>query len=140
MATTETSPEGDINRYKDWLKNSEISRGYTQYFLQLFEDMSSAYSMYMGLYDGTPALRTSYGSWSLNKDKIVFHEKAYNSANGSNYWMGEADENYIVDLVEKDRLVFKHPCKREGKDVIYYEVYQRVEGLPEVTVKSASFR
>lgn len=137
VATTETSPEGEINRYKDWLKNSEISRGYTQYFLQLFEDMSSAYSMYMGLYDGTPALRTSYGSWVLDGNKIVFHEKVYNSANGTYYWLGEADENYIVDLVEKDRLVFRHPGKREEKDVIYYEVYQRVAGLPEVTVKTA---
>ena len=137
VATTETSPEGDINRYQDWLKNSEISRGGAQYFLQLFEDMSSAYSMYMGLYDGTPGLRTTDGTWVLDGNKILFRQKAYNSANGTNYWMGKADENYIVDLVEKDRLVFRHPGKREGKDVIYYEVYQRVEGLPEVTVRSA---
>ena len=136
IATAETSTDVEINSFKDWIVHSDVSRNYIQRFMQLFEDMTSAYSKYAGLYDGTPGLRTTDGTWVLDGNKILFRQKALNSAYGSTYWTGE-NEDYIVDLVEKDRLVFRHPGKREGKDVIYYEVYQRAEGLPEVTVRSA---
>ena len=135
-ATTETSMEGEINKYRDWIVNSELSRGYTQRFIQLYEDMSCTYSFYRGVNDGTPGLRTTNGTWLLSGGKILFRGKALNSAYGDTYWSGE-NEDYIVELVEQNRLVFKHPSQREGKDVIYYEVYQRVASLPEVTVKSA---
>ena len=59
MATTETSKEGEIISAKDWIVHSEVDRGLTQRFMQLFEDMTSAYSQYAGLYDGTPGLRTT---------------------------------------------------------------------------------
>ena len=123
--------DGKIVTYSDLLGTYAglLDRNGQEYYVCLEENMKSSYSVY-SLVDGLRVLNTSEGTWSLSGDLIVLREKEYTSF---------GHDRFTVDLLEKNRVVLKHFGYEAGhqKDLYYYEIYQRVDRLPESEVKSA---
>ena len=122
---------GNIVTYSDLLGSYAglLDRNGSEFYVCLGEDMKSSYSVY-SLVDGLRVLNTMEGTWSLSGDQIILHEKEYTSFNHN---------MFTIDLLEKNRVVLKHFGYEAGyqKDLYYYEIYQRVDRLPESEVKSA---
>ena len=140
VATAEKDGNGGIVAYQDRIVYGDIERGGSQYFIVLNSDRTSSYSFY-SLMDGLRVLNTVHGTWNLlNGKDIVFYGKQNQTANHS-LWIGEnVKEQYSIDLLEKNRVVLSHIGTDYGHgsiEVTYYEIYQRVNELPESEIKSA---
>jgi len=130
VATTDKNPDGEIVRFQDWLYTGELDHGGQEYYLQLFEDMKSAYTFHL-MQDGYPILRGREGHWELISNKVTFFGKSQNSAAMPTT---DGDERYTIELVEKNRVVFSMPSTdNNGNACTYYEIYQRVDGLPDLS-------
>lgn len=129
-ATAITDKKGNILSWGDnYQVGGDIDRGGSVGYMQLFvSEHKSTYSSYRKE-NGVPIIRTTEGTWELNKHKITFVNK---SMSGNPY----VDEtNMTIELLEKERLVLKTEYFNtyENKSGVYYEIYERVPGLPDIS-------
>lgn len=122
--------KGNILLWDDcYSGHGDIDRGGELRYMQLFEhEHQSAYSRYRKE-NGVPVIRTDEGTWELDKNKLTLNNKMLS---GISY----VDEtNMTIDLLEEDRLVLKTDFANngEGKSGVYYEIYERVNALPDIS-------
>ena len=127
VASAKTDKQGEILRWSDDILYSEIDRGHVQSYMELKRDMTSIYYQYL-MNSGYPVLGEQKGTWSLDGNNIALIN---HYSNGDPYI---DDEHLFVELVEKERIVLSVQYRDgEGKSCMYYVIYQRETGLPDVS-------